>query len=180
MPSFDLYQKMYGGMTQGQVRKRDSDMVMEQTWDEDISSRICYFYSQEYDDEFDIEDNLHPGQSKYKVPIETKFYEIEYNSLSKDEVGQHIMFKPSFDYKDFIPYYDELFKKPLSAVFPDGLYCDIPDEKGIYHRWLCVGAYRRYGNQFPSYIVLPCTFKAKWIYDNKRMESWSVLRSQNS
>ena len=180
MPSFDLYQKMYGGMTQGQVRKRDSDMVMEQTWDEDINSRIIYLYDQNHDDQFAIVDELNPEESKMKIPVEAKFYEIEYNSLSKDEVGMHVMFKPSFDYKDIVPYYDEVFRKPLSAVFPDGLYADIPDEKGIYHRWLFVDEYRRYANQFPSFIVLPVNFKARWIYDNKKMESWGVLRSQNS
>jgi len=180
MPSFELYKKLLGGITDGQARKRDSDMVMEATFWEDISSRTAYFYSQEYDDEFDVEDDLHPEKSKTKIPIDIKFYEIEYNSLSNDEVGMHVMFKPSFDYKDVVPYYDEVFRKPLSAAFPDGLYADIPDEKGEYHRWLFVDEYRRYANQFPSFIVLPVNFKARWIYDNKKMESWGVLRSQNS
>ena len=180
MPSFDLYKKMYGGRTQGQVRKDDSDMLMEQTWYEDINSRIGYIYSQEYDDEFNVADDLHPEKSKTKIPVEIKFFEVEYNSLSKDEVGQHILFKPSFNYKDVIPYYDKLFAEPLGAAYPDGLYIDVPDSKGVYHRYLCVDQYRRYANQFPSYIVLPCNHKLQWIYKNQKMESWCVLRSQNS
>lgn len=180
MPSFDMYKKMYGGKTQGQVRKDDSDLIMEATWDEDTNSVIGYVYSQEYDDEFNVRDNLHPELSKTKIPVEVKFYEIEYNSLSKDEVGQHIMFKPSFEYKDTVPFYDKLFGEPLGAIYPDGLFIDLPDSKGNYHRYLCVDQYRRYANQFPSYIVLPCNHKLQWIYKNTKLESWCVLRSQSS
>lgn len=180
MPSFETYKKLYGGRTQGQVRKDDSDILMEATWYEDTSSVTGYVYSQEYDDEFTVADNLHPEKSKKKIPVEVKFYEIEYNSLSKDEVGQHIEFKPSFDYRDVVPYYDKLFSEPLGAAWPDGIYIDLPDSKGIYHRYLCVDQYRRYANQFPSFIVLPCNHKLQWIYKNKKMESWCVTRSQNS
>lgn len=180
MPSFDLYQKMYGGMTQGQVRKRDSDTIIEKTWNEDINSTIIYMYDQSHDDQFDIEEDLDPRESKTKIPVEVKFYEIEYNSLSKDEVGQHLMFKPSFNYWEAIPYYEEMFGKPFKASFPDGMYFDAPDSEGVYQRWLCVGSYRRYANQFPSFIALPVDFKAQWIYQNKKMETWGSLRSQNS
>ena len=180
MPSFDAYQKMYGGKTQGQVRKDDSDMVMLATWDEDISSRVGYFYTQALDDEFEVSDDLHPEKSKTKIPIDIKFYEVEYNSLAKDEVGQHLMFKPDFNYKTTVPYYEEEFVKRLGASFPNGLFCDVADDKGIYHRYLCVDHYREHPNQFPSHILLPCNFKMRWIYKNRKMETWCVLRSQNS
>ena len=180
MPSFELYQKMLGGVTDGQARKRDSDMIMEATWDEDINSTTIFLYDQAHDDQFDIEEDLDPRESKTKIPVEVKFYEIEYNSLSKDEVGQHLMFKPSFNYWETIPYYEETFGKPFKASFPDGMYFDALDSQGEYQRWLCVGSYRRYANQFPSYIALPVDFKARWIYQNKKMESWGALRSQSS
>lgn len=179
MPSFDLYKKMYGGRTQGQVRKDDSDMVMERTWREDISSCVAYFYSKDYDSEFNSLDGLHP-EGTDKIPIDIKFFEIEYNSLNKDEVPYHIMFKPSFDYRDLVSYYDEEFGLPYGAAFPDGLFCDIPDSKGEYHRWLCVGQYRRYSNQFPTFYVLPCNHKLQWIYKHQKHEMWCVLKSQSS
>lgn len=179
MPSFDAYQKMYGGKTQGQVRKDDSDQIMLATWNEDIDSKVAYFYSKTYDSEFESETDLQPYKTK-KIPIDIKFFEIEYNSLNKDEVPYHIMFKPGFDYKSVISYYDEEFNSPYEAEFPDGLFVDIPDEKGIYRRWVCVGQYRRYSNQFPSFLVLPVNHKLQWVYNRQKYESWCCLRSQNS
>lgn len=176
MPSFDLYKKTLNN-TNGQVRKNESDLIMEYTWDEDIATRLAYFYDQEHDDEFEVVDDLHP-ESTDKIPISIKFIEIEYNSLSKDEVAFHIQFKPS--HVPCIPYYKEKFITPYKAHYPIGLYCDIPDNTGVYHRWLVVGQYREYATQFPTWLVLPCDFKAQWIYKNKKYESWGVLRSQSS
>ena len=178
MPSLDKYKQMLVSSSIGNAHKQQSDMIMEATWDRDIDSRIGYFYDQAHDDEFQVKDNLHPEKSKTKIPVEIKLFEIEYNSLSKDEVAYHIMFKPS--YKPNIPYYDEEFAEPLDAIFPVGLYVDAADSKGIFHRWLVVGQYRHYSNQFPTYLVLPCDHKLQWIYKNKKYESWCVLRSQNS
>lgn len=179
MPSFDAYQKMYGGKTQGQQRKIDSDNVFEQTFYEDINTRTVYVYNQRRDTEFEKEGNLQPWETD-KIPIDVKFFEIQYNSLAKDEVPYHITFKPSFDYHEVVPYYDEEIGMKYESTFPTGLFFDIPDSKGIYNRWLCVGEYRHYATQFPSYIVLPINHKLQWVHNRKKYESWCVLRSQNS
>ena len=181
MPSLDTYRRMKGNAsTIGQVHKNQSDMVYEATWDRDIDSRIGWFYDQDRDDEYDVADGLHPERSKTKIPIEIKFFEMEYNSLSKDETGYHIAFKPSFNYKEVVPYYDTEYSQVVDSMFPIGLYCDIPDSKGNYHRYLVVGQYRHYSNQFPSYIVLPCDFKLRWVANQKKYSTWGVLRSQSS
>lgn len=180
MPSFDLYKKMLGNQNVGQSSKAQSDEVMEATWYNDMDAKTAYFYSQKYDDEFEINDDLHPEKSSTKIPVEVKLFEMEYNSLSKDEVAWHLIFKPSFDYREVIRYYDEDFARPLNSVFPIGMYCDYPDSKGIYHRWLVVGQYRYHGNQFPSFLVLPADYKLQWIFERKKYECWSALRSQNS
>jgi len=180
MPSFELYKKLNGASNVGQAVKAQSDAVMEATWNNDMDSKIAYFYSQEHDDEFETRDDLHPEKSLSKIPVEVKLFEMEYNSLSKDEVAWHLLFKPSFDYRDVIPYYDEDFKKTLHSTFPIGMYFDYPDSKEKYQRWLCVGQYREYGNQFPTFLALPCDHKLQWIYDRKKYESWGVLRSQSS
>lgn len=179
MPGLDFYRRnITKPITIGQVHKIESDRIMEATWNNDITSRIGYLYDQEHDDEFETFYNLNPQHSKTKIPVEIKFYEMEYNSLAKDEVSQHIMFKPS--YEPNVPYYDEKFAEPLKAEFPIGLYCDIEDSRGTYQRWLIVGQYREHGNQFPSYLVLPCNHKLQWVYNGYKYESWCVLRSQNS
>ena len=181
MPSLDTYKRMKGNAsTIGHVHKEQSDMIMEATWDRDIDSRVVYFYDQDRDDEYDLSDDLHPYNSKTKIPVEVKLFEMEYNSLAKDETGQHIIFKPSFDYKKAIPYYDKEYRDVVDSMFPVGLYMDAPDSKGIYHRYLVVGQYRHYANQFPSYIVLPCDFKLRWIANQQKYSCWGVLRSQSS
>ena len=181
MPSFELYKKLNGGFkNNGEALKAQADIEMESTWYNDMDSKTAYFYSQEYDDEFETRDDLHPEKSLSKIPVEVKLFEMEYNSLSKDEVAWHLLFKPSFDYREVIKYYDKDFTDPLKSIFPCGLYLDYPDSKGIYHRWLVVGQYRYHGNQFPTFLVLPADHKLQWIYDRKKYESWGVLRSQSS
>lgn len=180
MPSLDLYKKILGSpKTIGEAHKQESDNIMEWTWNNDIDAKIAYFYTQDRDEEFGLRTELHPERTR-KIPVEVKFFEMEYNSLSKDEVAYHLLFKPSFDYHKSIPYYDDEFKNPLGGNFPIGLYCDLPDNTGKYNRWLVVAQYRQYSNQFPSYLVLPCDHKLQWVYKGKKYESWCVLRSQNS
>ena len=62
------------------------------------------------------------------------------------------------------------------------MYLDIPDEKGVYRKWLIVK--REVGNQFIKYLVLPCNYEFMWIERNKqeriKRKMWCVLRSQNS
>lgn len=179
MPSLEMYKRLNNGVkTNGQAHKVQSDQIMEATWYNDISSRVGWFYDQAHDDESDIDHDLNSDQSKTKIPVELKFFEMTYNSLQKDQVAYHIMFKPS--YEPNIPYYYDKFEKPMGCTFPVGLFVDLQDVDGIYRRWLVVGQYREYSNQFPTYLVLPCDFKLKWIYKGKRMESWGVLRSQSS
>lgn len=181
MPSFETYKRIKGKANQiGEAHKQQSDMIMEATWDRDIDAKIGYFYDMERDEEFDISDDLHPDKTKKKIPIEVKMFEMEYNSLSKDETGYHIIFKPSFDYKKAVPYYDTEFRNVVDSMWPIGMYMDYPDSKGIYHRYLVVGQYRHYSNQFPSYIVLPCDFKLRWIAGQKKYSCWGALRSQSS
>ena len=181
MPSLDTYKRLKNGVkTVGDMHREQSNEVFEATWDSDISSCIGYFYDEDRDSEKELSDDLHPERSKTKIPIEVKFYEIEYNSLNKDQVGLHIVFKPSFDYKDVVPYYDKEYHNLLDSIFPVGLYCDLPDSKGVYHRFLVVGQYRHYSQQFPSYFVLPCDFRLRWVNEGQKYSCWGSLRSQNS
>lgn len=178
MPSFDSYKQIIGGTTSGEAHKRNSDVVVEATWYSDVNSKTAYFYDQEHDDEFDVLDDLHPEKSQTKIPVDVKLFEVEYNSLSREEQPLHLQFKPS--YVPNIPYYDEKFIKPTNSLFPVGLFLDYPDSKGVFHRYLVVGEYRHYANQFPTYLVLPCNHKLQWIYQGKKYESWCVTRSQSS
>ncbi len=180
MPSFAMQKRLNAlkGNTIGQAHKYESDQVIEATWYNDINAKTAWFYDQFHDSEFDVADNLHPEKSRTKIPVEVKLFEVEYNSLAKDEVAYHLMFKPS--YRPNISYYDEFFARPYSAHFPIGLYFDYPNSEGQYIRWLVVGQYREKANQFPTYLALPCDHKLKWVYNKKKYETWCVLRAQSS
>ncbi len=120
MPSFSMQKRLNAqkGQTIGEAHKYESDRVMEATWYNDINAKTAYFYDQDHDEEFDVEDDLHPEKTR-KIPVEVKLFEMEYNSLAKDEVAYHLMFKPN--YVPNIPYYNEKFAIPFKATFPIGL-----------------------------------------------------------
>lgn len=71
----DLYRRRVGsqGSHIGEVLKKQSDRIMEHTFDRDIQYRICYI-----DDE----------------SVEAKYITYTYYSISKDAVDYHLQFKP--------------------------------------------------------------------------------------
>jgi hypothetical protein len=58
----------------------------------------------------------------------------------------------------------------------------VPDDIGVYHRWLIVA--KEIANQFVKFSILPCDYKLCWIeiYENKRVkrQMWGCLRDQKS
>lgn len=159
--------------------------VMEQTWDNDVQSKVCYLYDYWHDDEV-AKDHDFSYENTKKIRIDAKFIVTQYGSLSSDQVEFHLMFKPSqklrFDRYDDLYFYEENFAQKYNAEFPIGLYVDIPNDRGEYRRWLVCAI--NIGNQFVKYSVLPCNHRFTWIEDNglKRIKRrmWGVLRLQSS
>jgi hypothetical protein len=176
MSVFTDYQKELGtDLSQGQIRKLQSDEIMEGTWDNDILSRVAYIYDQDHDDEFDMYTDLHPFNSVTKTAVDIKFVKKTANALDQNSQSYLIMFKPS--YVCDLEYYKP---EKYQSHFPIPLYIDIPDEKGIYRRWLVCDDYTHNDTQFPMYQVLPCDFKLRWISDNVKHASWCITRKQAS
>lgn len=189
--------------TIGNQLKQVSDFAMQETWYNDIQTRTCYLYDFFTDDQFDDEKcyGYDPSLSKSKIKVDLKFIIKEYKSLAKDNPEYHIMFSPDDWNKRFkitdgvmdnlIPDNEsqmklkEIFEERTSKygiVFPIGIYIDIPDDKGIYWKWLVV--YEEVANQFPKFGVLKCNYLFRWIKNDgvnryKRC-MWGVQRSQNS
>ncbi len=178
MPSLDLYRKMMGGSSVGQVRKNQSDAVMEQTWFGDINTKTCYLYDYWHDDHKQQLKNLHPEADPKKVEISLKVRTSSQQTYSKDVVTHHIQMMPSQEMN--VDYYPQFFGDRYDAEFPVGLYVDIPDEKGNYRRWLIVGLANFYVNQFPTYEILPCDKVFDWVRNGKKINMAGVQRSQNS
>ena len=179
MPSFETFKKLHGGLTVGQTHKVDSDMVMEATWDNDIDTRVAYFYDFDHDNHITQLDDLHPEQDEKKIPISIKFIAHTKQTLAKDTISYHLQFRPSQS-EDVIPYYKEKFEDRYDATFPIGLYVDIPDNKGRYNRWLVVSKADYNDVQFSDFELLRCDYVFQWVIDNKKMQMAGVLRSQNS
>ena len=161
--------------TDGQMHKAESDDVMDATWWEDIQSRRAYIYDYIHDSEKLVYEDLDPAHDPLKTPVDIKFIVTQYETLSKDQVEYHIMFRPGHN----IPvdyYYKDIGR--FGSRPPIGLYIDIPDDNGVYNRWLICLEHQ--GNQFIKYSVLPCSYLLHWVYNHKLYDMCVSLRARNS
>ena len=178
--NLESYKRIMGyyGATLGEVRKNQSDMIMEATWDGDLQSKICYIYDYYHDDEPDKNYKLSPQRRRTKTVIPAKYIVNSYNSEGKDQVLYHIQFKPS--QRNPLEYFENEYEQKYGIMFPIGLYIDIPDNKGIYRRWLIVENANTYDPQFISWAIAPCDYRYSWIWKEKKHRMWGVSRSQSS
>ena len=180
MITLDNYGQILGGKrTIGQVHKEQSDMIMEQTWWNDIESRVGYFYNYIDDTHIHQLNNLSPTEDKYKIPMDIKFIVASSQTYSKDAITYHLQLRPSQS-EDVIPYYKELFEERYGATFPVGLLVDIMDNKGRYNKWMIVATANINDPQFSDFEILRCDKVINYIFDGKKHFIPAVLRSQNS
>ena len=146
--------------TLGEKLKHDSDVLMESTWDSDLQSKGCYIYDYFHDDQPHLKDHM-TYENTTKTRIDAKFIITQYGSINKDQVAYHLMFKPSqpleFNEGDELYYFETDYRKKYDIPFPCSLYIDIPNEKGIYEKWLIINAEQ--GNQFIKYNILPINYR---------------------
>lgn len=179
MYTFAQFQKMHGGvLTQGQANKRNSDMLMEATWDRDLATRTMYLYDYDHDSFITQLRDLHPEKDKHKIPISAKYIVSSSQTYAKDQITYHLQLRPSQECN--VPYYKEVLEDRYEAIFPCGLYVDIEDNKGKFNRWLVVGLANYYDPQFSTYEILPCDHVFQWVHDGVKCQMAGVLRSQNS
>ena len=185
--------KNNGAKTIGQIYKEQSDWAMEQTFENDIATKTCYIYDHFHDDfftdEHGITRSLAEGmtyENTNKTKIDAKFIVKSYQSMDKDQVEYYLMFRPSqpvrFNEGDDLYYYETDFRKRYSATFPIGLWVDLPDDRGVYHKWLICR--NEPANQFPKYLILPANYELMWVEKSGtqriKRRMWSVLRMQSS
>ena len=165
--SFDFYKRMMQlqGSTNGEIYKKNSDEIMEQTWSRDIQSRTCYIYDYQHDDTPTQKDHIEHGEETTKTKIDAKFIISSYGSIDKDQVAYHLMFRPSqkldFEEGDELYYYETDYKQKYGSSHFIGQFIDVPDDNGVYYRWLIVD-YEE-ANQFVKYSILPCDYRFEWV-----------------
>ena len=197
MPSLQTARRVANAKTNnaktiGQIYKEQSDFVMEQTWENDIATRTCYIYDHFHDDfftdEHGITRSLAEGmtyKNTNKTKIDAKFIVKSYQSMDKDQVEYYLMFRPSqsvrFSEGDDLYYFEKIHKR-YNNNFPIGMWCDIPDDRGIYRKWLICRS--EPANQFPKYLILPANYELMWVEKSGtnriKRRMWSVLRMQSS
>ena len=177
--------KNNGAKTIGQIYKEQSDFLMEQTFFNDIQSKVCYIYDYAHDNQPELKDHM-TYENTTKTRIDAKFIVSQYGSISKDEVAYHLMFKPSqplkFNDEDELYYFETNYRKKYDIPFPCSLYIDIPNEKGIYEKWLIIN--EEQGNQFIKYNILPCNYRFEWVetsgQNRYKRRMWGCDRQQLS
>lgn len=177
--------KNNGAKTIGQIYKEQSDDMMNWTWDNDKQSKKCYIYDWKHDDS----PNMNVGmtyKNTTKTPIDAKILVSKYGSIDKDSPTLQCQFRPK--QKEYFTEDDELFymeeyrkKYQLVDIFV-GMYLDIPDKDGLYHKHLiCM---KDVEQDFQKYFILPCDYFLQWIQtkaDKRYKRSmWCVLKSQSS
>ena len=171
--------------TLGEKLKHDSDVLMESTWDSDLQSKVCYIYDYFHDDQPHLKDHM-TYENTTKTRIDAKFIITQYGSINKDQVAYHLMFKPSqpleFNEGDELYYFETDYRKKYDIPFPCSLYIDIPNEKGIYEKWLIINAEQ--GNQFIKYNILPINYRFEWVetsgQNRYKRRMWGCDRQQLS
>lgn len=187
MPSLSEYKAhlSHNGASLGQARKHNSDMIVESTWARDIQSRKCYIYDYFHDDQPWLNEGM-TYENTTKTPVDAKFIINQAQSIEKDRVEVFLQFKPSeklrFVKGDDLYYYETDYKDRYNMNYPVGMYCDIADDVGVYHRWIICA--KQLDNQFIKYLILPANYRFSWVEvsGNERIirRVWGATRSQNS
>lgn len=172
------YPRVLGEKHIGNVHKIQSDIIEEYTWNNEIESRIAYFYDWNHDTHHTQLTHLHPEQDEYKVPMDIKYIVASKQTLAKDAITYHLQLRPS--QQCVVDYYNECFGSRYNAEYPVGLYCDIQDSKGVWNRWLVCATANINDPQFPNFEILRCDYVLDAIFDNIQYKIPIVLRSQNS
>ena len=193
MSAYNFYRKKYditkdnssAPTTLGQKLKKEADQMMEVTWDADLQAKQCFIYDYYHDDQPDKKDHM-TYEYTTKTRIDAKFFMKTHQSLDKDQTEYYLQFRPNqkleFLPEDELYYFETDYRQKYGVEFPTGLYCDIPNEKGVYEKWMFIG--KEINNQFTKYLILPIDYRFSWIErsgQNKiKRRMWGTSRSQNS
>ena len=172
----DLYNYKKCSHTKGGPKARSEKGSPTSSWKppgtRDLQSKRCYIYDYFHDDQKSKNKGMTYSPETTKTPVDLKFIITQYGSLSKDQIEYHVQFKPSWRFEE--PSYMKEYETKFQAEIPIGAYVDIPDDQGIYHKWLICS--KEIGNQFIKYSVLPCNYYFHWVCGGKKYDMWGVAR----
>ena len=195
MASLSALKNYYGAAPSiGKQIKADADRIMDETFDLDVTTRLCYIYDYFHDDVItrdlcEYGKDYTPPIGSAKTPVKLKFLIKSYKSLAKDDPDYYIQFTMSDwnkvvddpENQTIVPEYFSEYAR-FGVHYPIGLYVDIPDDRGIYWRWLVV--YEDVANQFPKFGIVKCNYQLDWIANRAdgryKRAMWGSQRIQSS
>ena len=150
------------GNTLGQVKRTQSDVIMNNTFTLDPTYKKVYILTKDGWKWEDAKYQFHSAQS-----------------ISKDPVDYYLQFRPKVHY-------------PVGSyvIVPDDISPDInltkdeiesPFTQPIENRsqwWIIVG--RDEANAYVRYMILKCDWDFRWVYKGKLMTCWACSKNANS
>lgn len=154
---FEAYKKRmsYYGDNMSEMLRKQSNMVIEQTWDRDPNARKVYVVK--------AESGLPKVTAEHDL-IDVKFNIKTYQTITSDEVAYMLQFR-----------HGEEKRHPEVGI---GSYVYMEDEDGEWKWWLICHLDER--PQFRQYQILECNWTFGWIAEGKIYHCLGVQRVQQS
>lgn len=144
-----------GGKNVSSILRKQSELVIEKTWDRDPHYRQVYVCK--------VKTGL-PHVKPTSEPIDAKFNIHTYQSITSDEVAYLLQFRKGA----------EKFHKEIDV----GSYVYMEDEDGNWKWWLLVHLDER--PEFRQWQILECNYTFKWVYEGNVYQCLGVHRVQQS
>jgi hypothetical protein len=154
---FDNYKSRmaHRGRNMSEMLRMQSNMVIEQTWNNDPNARRVYVVK--------VSGGLPEVTNQHEL-VDVKFNVDTYQKVGSDEPAYHLQFRHGAEKRN-----------PDIGV---GSYVYMEDEDGEWKWWLLTAIDER--PQFRQYIILECNWTLRWVVDNQIHTCLAVQRYQNS
>ena len=154
---FDHYKSRmaHRGRNMSEMLRMQSNMVIEQTWNNDPNARQVYVVK--------VDSGLPTVTYEHEL-IDVKFNVDTYQKVGSDEPAYHLQFRHGAE--------------KSNSDIGVGSYVYMADEDGEWKWWLLTAIDER--PQFRQYIILECNWTLKWVANNQIHSCLAVQRYQNS
>ena len=154
---FDHYKSRvaHRGANMSEMLRMQSNMVIEQTWNNDPNARQVYVVK--------VNRGL-PSVTDNHELVDVKFNVDTYQKVGTDEPAYHLQFRHGAEKHN-----------PDIGV---GSYVYMENEDGEWQWWLILGCDER--PAFRQYHIVECNYKLGWVLDGKIYYQLVVLRSGSS
>ena len=140
------------GSNMSEMLRMQSNMVIEQTWNNDPNARRVYVVKASY--------GLPEVTDNHKL-IDVKFNVDTYQKVGSDEPAYHLQFRHGAEKQN-----------PDIGI---GSYVYMADEDGDWKWWMITGLDER--PQFRQYSINECNWKFGWVVDGKIYYHLGILRN---